>query len=508
MGKERLSYHEVEEASGRMAAILVEQGCRKGDRVALLIPKSPIAVIAIHAVLKAGCAYVPLDSESPAPRIAHILRAAEPVLLLTVSDQAKLVDEIAGEVTLPAVGLVDIGDFEAAKANAAFGRNDWETMDPLGSMSVASDDIAHLLFTSGSTGVPKGVMITHHNVDSFISWALEEFGTKPGDRISGHPPLHFDLSTFDIFGTFAAGAELHLVPASFNLNPRGLGALIRDSELTQWFSVPSALALMTRFKVVQENDFPALERLIWCGEVLPTPILKHWMQRLPHVRFTNLYGPTEATIASSYFHIPALPVDDAAPIPIGSPCKGEELLVLDDALQPVANDEVGDLFIAGVGLSPGYWRDKEKTDAAFIADPRESSDGRIYRTGDLARVDSEGLFHFLGRADSQIKSRGYRIELGEIETVLGALPGVGECAVVGVELGGFEGTAIAAAIALEDGASIDTLALRKRLLESLPGYMIPARWLDLPSLPKNQNGKIDRPALRSRFEAQEQGSVV
>lgn len=504
MGEESLTYAEIETQSDRLAAILIEQGCRPGDRVAMLMPKSPDAIVVMHAALKAGCAYVPLDPASPAPRIAHVIRAAEPLLILTVADQAGLLTELAKEVTLPGLGVIDANEFDEDGIAAGFGRSDWKSFDASFSMpSTTADDIAHLLFTSGSTGVPKGVMITHRNVEAFIGWALTEFGIKADDRISGHPPLHFDLSTFDIFGTFAAGAQLHLVPHSLNLNPRRLAAMIRDTGLTQWFSVPSALGLMTKFKAVEDGDFPELERLIWCGEVLPTPILRDWMQRLPHVRFTNLYGPTEATIASSYFHIPGLPADDAAPIPIGRACLDEELLVLDDELRPAPTGEIGDLYIAGVGLSPGYWRDPEKTAAAFLPDPRSDDGARIYRTGDLARVDGDGLFHFLGRADSQIKSRGYRIELGEIETALGALPGISECAVVGVDLGGFEGTTIAAAFATDNGGELTAPGLRKQLLEALPAYMLPSRWLELPSLPKNQNGKIDRPALRARFETEE-----
>lgn len=509
MGEERLSYGQVAELSDRLATALVEHGCRNGDRVGLLIPKCPAAIVAMHAALKVGCAYVPLDTESPAPRIAHVIRAAEPSLILTRPDQSALLDELVAEVALPAVGLVEAGGLTGSSVGAAFDRDAWRDADPLsGPHRPAEDEIAHLLFTSGSTGLPKGVAITHRNVGAFVEWALAEFGAEPRDRISGHPPLHFDLSTFDIFGSFAAGAELHLVPPRLNLNPKAMAALIRDSQLTQWFSVPSALAFMAKFGVIGEGDFPSLKRLIWCGEVLPIPILRYWMERLPHVSFTNLYGPTEATIASSFFHVTEPPRDDGEAIPIGVACAGEELIVLDEDLAQVASGEIGDLYIGGAGLSPGYWRDEEKTAAAFLRDPRGSGGARIYRTGDLARRDEEGLFHFLGRADSQIKSRGYRIELGEIEIALGAIGNVAECAVVGIDIGGFEGTTIAAAIVFDGDAELEPPELRRRLLEVLPGYMIPARWSALPVLPKNQNGKIDRPALRRRFEAEAESPVA
>jgi amino acid adenylation domain-containing protein len=346
-------------------------------------------------------------------------------------------------------------------------------------------------------------MITHDNVLEFVEWATSYFGTHENDRVSGHPPLHFDLSTFDIYGTFLAGAELHLVPASYNLLPTKLGELIRSAELTQWFSVPSTMAHMVKFGVVESGAFPTLRRVIWCGEVLPTPVLISWMEAIPQATFTNLYGPTEATIASSYYAVPELPPSETAEIPIGTPCAGEELLVLDEELRAVPKGDTGDLFIAGVGLSPGYWRDEEKTSAAFLPDPRAPETGaRIYRTGDLARLGDDGYVYFLGRADSQIKSRGFRIELGEIEVALNTIDEVSECAVVGVDTSGFEGKTICCAYAPTEGASIEIAALRRQLRKLLPAYMIPAHWLELEELPKNVNGKIDRRHLADVFGEQ------
>jgi amino acid adenylation domain-containing protein len=363
----------------------------------------------------------------------------------------------------------------------------------------APDDAAHLLFTSGSTGDPKGVVITHAAVCAFVEWAVRYFGTRPGDRISGHPPLHFDLSTFDIYATFRAGAELHLVPPS-TLLPRQLADFIVARELTQWFCVPSTMTYMVKGGAVPDHGFPTLERVIWCGEVLPTPVLVYWMTRARQARFTNLYGPTEATIASSYYTVPGIPQDEAEPIPIGSACDGEELVVLNERREAVPHGESGELYIGGAGLSPGYWRDEEKTRAAFVSDPRPGrGGGRLYRTGDLARVGSHGLHYFLGRSDSQIKSRGYRIELGEIEAALNPMPELAECAVVGVESDGFEGTLICCAFAPVGAATVKPATLRRALSATLPAYMLPSRWMSMEALPKNVNGKIDRRRLRELF---------
>lgn len=512
LGRTRVSYGQLEEESNRLARLLEASGCARGDRVCLFLPKSPEAVVAMLAVLKANCAYVPIDLASPAPRVARIVRSAEPRLALVATEAVPLLDELRASGALDRrlpIGTVEPAPVAGSRFESRFSRADWTAFDTAPPPRANTpDDLAHILFTSGSTGVPKGVMITHRNVLHFIDWATAYFGMQPGDRISGHPPLHFDLSTFDIFGAFRAGAELHLVPPEANLLPTRLADLIRSAGLTQWFSVPSAMTLMVSFGVVQPGAFPSLSRVLWCGEVLPTPVLQAWMDAVPDATFTNLYGPTEATIASSYYTVPVRPESETEPIPIGTPCPGEELLVLDDNLHPLPPGETGQLFIAGAGLSPGYWRDEERTKAAFLPDPRSPGSGaRIYRTGDLARVGEDGLVYFLGRADSQIKSRGYRIELGEIETALNTIDELSECAVVGVETSGFEGTSICCAYAVAAGASIDPPTLRERLRAQLPVYMLPTAWLRLEALPKNVNGKIDRRLIRDLFAARARGAA-
>jgi acyl-coenzyme A synthetase/AMP-(fatty) acid ligase len=223
------------------------------------------------------------------------------------------------------------------------------------------------------------------------------------------------------------------------------------------------------------------------------------------VRFSNLYGPTEATIASSYYDVTVCPADPKSAIPIGIACDGERLLVLDDKLQPVPAREIGDLYIAGVGLSPGYWRDPQKTAAAFIRNPRNmdphspSTGDRLYRTGDLAYQDEQGLVYFVGRADSQIKVRGYRIELGEIETALNSLGKLQECAVVAIPTDNFGGWMICCAYVLRSDDEVSLAALRDHLKKTVPSYMFPARWMAYDVLPKNANGKIDRPRLKELF---------
>src|SRR2546427_700946 len=324
----RMTYEELEASSNRLARTLKAAGCQQGDRVALLLAKSPLAIVSMVGTLKADCTYVPLDASSPAPRVAMIVESAEPRVILAEARAASLLSTLLSNARLrrsTAVGWMDRDRTRGEAFQPSFSLEDVMRApgDPLDYRNSPAHP-AHILFTSGSTGTPKGVVIPHRNVIHFVEWARRYFNLGPTDRVSGHPPLHFDLPTFDVFGTFASGAQLHLVPPEINLLPNALAEFIRHAELTQWLS---------------------------------------------------------------------------------------------EMLRRVPPGEVGDLYIRGVGLSPGYWRDPEKTRATFVPNPMSPDPAdRLYRTGDLAKTGVDGLVYFLGRADSQIKSRGYRIERGEIET--------------------------------------------------------------------------------------------
>jgi amino acid adenylation domain-containing protein len=397
MGNRQLTYFELFRWSNSLARALRSHGCRRGDRVGLLLSKTPLAIAGILGILKADCICLPLDVESPTPRLSRILDNAEPRLLLVDASGRRALHELRSH-------SMEIAAIKAASTEASITLPDRDSyvfcMDDIvqfpGDEVVyenGPDDPAYLLYTSGSTGVPKGVIVLHTSIAHFVDWAVSYFRPSPGDRISGHPPLHFDLSLFDIFGSFAVGAELHLVAPSLNLSAMKMAEFIRSSELAQWFSVPSVLNYMAKFDAVRPLGLPKLKRVLWCGEVLPTSTLRYWMERLPGAQFTNLYGPTEATIASSYYTVPVIPEPNES-IPIGRPCDGEFLLVLDETLQPVPPDTLGQLYIGGVGLSPGYWGDEHKSRAAFITSPK--ADRRIYKTGDLAKISSNRPAVFRG----------------------------------------------------------------------------------------------------------------
>lgn len=495
----RMSYGELERRSSQLASLLVDAGCPPGERVALLLPKSHLSVVGMLGAVKAGAIAVPIDIGDPARRIARILELADCRWILGGGRAGPLIEEALAEAKLANEPLLGWLDAEPSQnQRAIFELGDLEGFAATAPVIRKPTPLAQILFTSGSTGIPKGVTLTHEGIAHFLRWGRRHFGIDHTGRLSQHASLRFDIATFDIYGALSAGAELHIMPPELNMLPHKLARFIRDSQLTQWLSVPAVLNMLAKYDVVQQGDFPSLKTIIFAGEVLPTTTLIHMMRRLPHVTFTNFYGPTETTIASTFHTMKRLPRDEHEQTPIGIACDGEELRVLDENMRPVPDGTVGELYIGGVGVSAGYWRDQEKTRAAFLDDPWNKGQ-RIYKTGDRVFRDSEGLHYFCGRTDLQIKSRGYRIELGEIEAALGTIPELLESAVVAIPSTGFEGHLICCVFAPAPGTEISVERVRSLLAERVPSFMLPAAWQRCEKLPRNGNGKVDRPLIAESF---------
>ncbi|MDX2525277.1 amino acid adenylation domain-containing protein [Streptomyces europaeiscabiei] len=487
-----LTYGELDAESNRIARVLRGRGLRPDDRVCLLVPKSAPAVVVMLGVLKAGGVYIPLDGAGPSAHIAKTVKTSEPQWMVVHPKYAHHVDELRNaSASGSAIRTLLLDAAELAAADST----------PVPTLPTPSR-LAYIIFTSGSTGVPKGVQITHDSVAHFSGWLRKQFGIAPGDRLSGHPPFHFDLSVLDIYGALTNGAQLHIVPEQANLLPRRTADFIRDSQLTQWTSVPSTLIGMEQRDVVRPGDFPHLRRVLWCGDVLPTSVAAYWMRRLPHVTFVNLYGPTETTVASSFYVLPTATVDQRQPLPIGRAIPGERLGIFRPDRSRAAVGEVGDLCIAGAGLSPGYWRDPERTSRAFAEIPTAGGTERWYVTGDFARVDETGFFHFHGRSDRQVKSRGYRIELDEVTAAVNELPDVAESTIVALPVSGMEGRRLHAACVLRPGVELNPAALRDALLKHIPAYMVPTRWHSLEEIPRTSNGKADHAAVEKMLQDQ------
>ena len=360
------------------------------------------------------------------------------------------------------------------------------------------DDVAYVLYTSGSTGKPKGVMITHRNIRNYIDWAISYFDIKASDQILGTAPFYFDMSTFDIFCAVATGATLHLATGSKLLFPEHLSRYIEEMKITIWKGVSSLLMFMCRSKVVETDRMKSLRKVIYAGEPLAAQYLAEWMTTFPEVDFYNGYGPTEATGISLCHHIQEIP-EPGQLIPIGSPCKGAKVLLLDEYDLPVSQGQIGELCISGDCLAKGYLGDPTKTDKVFTPTPPGLDIGsRMYRTGDLVKQNPKGEFIFISRKDQQVKWMGYRIELGEIETKLQSHPKISDIAVLLVK---DDNTDLAQLIAFyESPEVVPARSFSNHVAKTLPGYMVPKRFVHMGKIPRNDRGKVNRGEILNRFK--------
>jgi amino acid adenylation domain-containing protein len=496
-GERSLTYGELDAASNRLANLLVERGVTRGDRIGLFLDKSLESVIAIYGALKAGAAYVPLDPRSPVPRLAYILRDCDVRVLLSGTEKADLWPELL-EAEVPVETLVVVNADEVATVpdgvEVVTRRDVALCVDEAPAVEQIELDLAYILYTSGSTGAPKGVMLSHLNALAFVLWATETFEVGPEDRLSSHAPFHFDLSVFDLFAAAAAGATVVLVPPEVSVFPVQVRDFIAERRITVWYSVPSILSMLALRGGLAEGDLPELRTILFAGEVFPIGFLRSLMQLLPHVSFHNLYGPTETNVCTWYAVVPG-DVDRTEPVPIGRAIAGVEVYAVTEEGRVAGPDETGELLVRGSTVMQGYWGDPERTDRAIVADPtgrglREAA----YRTGDLVRLDERGDYVLLGRRDHQIKSRGYRIELGEIEIAIYGHPDVLECAVLAVPDPLVTNRIHAFVVARDGLTERDVVRLCG---QRIPHYMVPERVELVDALPKTSTGKVDRRALES-----------
>ncbi|MET9900720.1 amino acid adenylation domain-containing protein [Streptomyces sp. NPDC006446] len=459
-----VTYGELDGAADTLARLLRDKGVRRTERVVIWLDKSVTAVAVMQAVLRLSAVYVPVDGSGPSRRTARIARGCSATVIVTDSRRAAELRRSGGE--LPELLVLD-------GLPAADGR------DPLPVEAVGPDDLAYILYTSGSTGEPKGVCISQRNALAFIEWAAAEVGATRRDRFANHAPFGFDLSVLDLYVAFQAGASVHLIPSEMAYAPQQLCAFLRAERITVWYSVPSVLILMIRDGGLCEGTRPPwLRVLLFAGEPFAVDYLAALYRHFEGVRFLNLYGPTETNVCT-FHEVTARDIADGEAVPIGRACSGDEVWAATPDGRRAAAGEEGELVVDGPTVMAGYWG-------------RGAHQGP-YRTGDIVRVRADGAFEYRGRLDHMVKVRGHRVELGEIEACLSRYPAVGEVAVL------VDGDGVAArivAVVVPVGPPPGLLALKRHCAERLPRYMIPDAVLTVAELPRTRNGKTDRRTLR------------
>jgi len=484
------TYADLNRVANQIARVFLAAGLQPGQVICLFNEKTLHSYACMLAALKLGMPYANLDTSSPQARLEKILARCAPRAILHGAQSAGLVRQIE-----PACAVME---YTARSWQAEVRQQPADNLPA--TRKVTGKTPAYIMFTSGSTGFPKGAVMSHANLLNFIQWSQETLATRPDDVFTNVNPMHFDNSVFDFYSSLFTGASMVPVPEDLAKTPRQMLEALNRTGCTVWFSVPSMLVYMLRLRALRETDLPDVRTIVFGGEGFPKAQLRKLHALLgQRTQLLNVYGPTECTCICSSYPVAAADMEKPELLPLGPIAPNFSYLILDDKGGAAPVGETGELCLLGPNVGLGYYNDPERTAQAFVQNPGVNAYAEImYRTGDLVRQDPKTrLLHFAGRADNQVKRMGFRIELEEIEVAAGSIEGVNECGAV------FDARQEIGRIILFAGsASLDGANIEERLRGLVPPYMIPDEIRVMGELPKNRNGKVDRKELKRLWEAE------
>lgn len=472
------------EAGAKQCAAMIIARCDVLNRpIAVFLPKCAKALIADLGILYSGNCYNNLDVKSPPQRAKAIFENVQPVLVIT---SAEYIEHLAA-LGVPADRLMLIEDVLTQE-------RDYDNDRILGRLRrIIDTDPVCIISTSGSTGVPKSVVLNHRGLIDFFLWYCERFPFDESEVIASLSPFYFDGYLVGLFMSWLRGARIEIVPDQLSIFPVRLASFLEEKRITFIFWVPTVMVNMANADALRDVSLGTLRTVCFAGEVFPSKHLNYWRRHLPQATFVNLYGPIEISVICTYYVVDREFGDDE-PLPIGVPCRNTDILILDDENQVCGIGQTGELCVRGSSLAHGYFNSPERTESAFVQNPlNQSYPERIYRTGDLAFWNDRNEIMFVGRKDFQIKHSGFRIELGEIETAATGIDAVANACVL------YDKPKAEIVLVYEAGEVLSAESLRRRLSESLPKYMLPRKFIRLESMPRNANGKIDRQKLIATY---------
>lgn len=475
----QITFNELRTVSLILATSIYKNGFNKNEVGAVLLPKSINCVVADLALGYCNGIYMNIDVNAPLDRIFKILEHIQPRILITSSEIINKMPLLQKNFELILIDKIEKKDIDVKSI-----------IDKL--ESAIDTDPYTIINTSGSTGIPKGVVLNHRNFLDFLDWSVEEYKFNSQTIIGSLSPSIFDIYSFELMLMMARGAKLVLIPEEYGAFPASLPNYINIKKINFIFWVPTVMVNISKYDILKYSNLDSLKLIWFAGEVFPTIHFNYWKKKLPFSRFVNLYGPIEITLDCTFYEVKRELRDDE-PIPIGKACINTDLLILNELNKKCCIDEIGELCVRGSSLAMGYFNDLERTERLFIQNPLNSNYPElIYRTGDLVKMQSDGDIIFIGRADQQIKRNGYRIDLQEIEHVLVSQIGVfrNACALYDKDNNKIN-------IFYESEEKQDIYTIKKKLSKLLPKYMIPDLFFFMVELPRNVNGKIDRHYLTS-----------